>query len=587
MSRFVMGRRRNGSLYRQLGSGDEEARARAAAAYTYGVSMDGGGGRSIGVPVAPLILVALIIFVCGMGASLATKALIVDLSTGSGGGMVGGSGSNSSTLDVLHTTTVTEAGGESTLVTATLESANTRATSSVTIRSAEREREDELAVAAVDRGSLVVDRPSSVLIVEGNTLKATRVSDLDFTPRVQGWNAEHAVVGDAQHWATHVLESCPSGVEGSKLKVLIAITSTCCSRGARRKRDAIRQSWVRDGLTEHGNVVGIKFFLSMPPIASDDDSARYRAMLDDEVRATTSGDADASDIVLLGNAAESYVNLTLKTIEMMRYMKLSSCGYTHILKTDDDVYLRVPGLLATLGYPYAQWHVPAETAQTEPMTKVYKGCVESIAGFTPVRDRNSKWYLSSKEWPYDVKKLKYAAGWGYILSADMAEYVLDRMDLYASFAASPSSSSSDGADEGLSSTGGDQTDIVLPRYYAGLLKLEDVMVGYILDEIGVTVDRVPSFKPAWYGCSNYTILKHLDIEAPFMMAILSIQDRSGLWRVRTVQCHSGQWRAGNYEEWRKYSLTHKDERSRLLESEEEPNSSTLTYFVYTMPNDSG
>merc|ERR1711920_596551 len=103
----------------------------------------------------------------------------------------------------------------------------------------------------------------------------------------------------------------------------------------------------------------------------------------------------------------------------MRYMKLSSCQYTHVLKTDDDVYVRVAGILSMIGYQNANWHVPSETEPAEKMEGVYAGFIELKAGFPPVRDKTSKWYLSEKEWPSLTKRLQYVAGWGYVLSREL------------------------------------------------------------------------------------------------------------------------------------------------------------------------
>jgi hypothetical protein len=38
--------------------------------------------------------------------------------------------------------------------------------------------------------------------------------------------------------------------------------------------------------------------------------------------------------------ADLYRTLPGKTLHLLRYALSSSCRYTHILKTDDDVYLR-------------------------------------------------------------------------------------------------------------------------------------------------------------------------------------------------------------------------------------------------------
>ncbi len=72
------------------------------------------------------------------------------------------------------------------------------------------------------------------------------------------------------------------------------------------------------------------------------------------------------------------------------------------------------------------------------------------------------------------------------------------------------------------------------------------------------------------GCNNFTILKHLDVDAPFLMPSMSIQDRSGLWRDRTIQCQSGRYAGGTgaYSNWLKHSEDTKSGRVAALEDED-------------------
>lgn len=79
------------------------------------------------------------------------------------------------------------------------------------------------------------------------------------------------------------------------------------------------------------------------------------------------------------------------------------------------------------------------TAPQEPfsfgprMEKVYVGCLEAPAGFQPVRDPSSKWYMSYEEMSDKVapRGVRYLAGWGYVLSRDVAEHLLRAVDAYS------------------------------------------------------------------------------------------------------------------------------------------------------------
>ena len=408
-------------------------------------------------------------------------------------------------------------------------------------------------------------RDPSVIVSGKNGISAIKVSDLRF--EIRGHDApSDANGGKYQAMNTASLESCPRGAPKSQIKLLIAIMSECCTLASRRKRDAIRQTWLRDAMREHGDVLGVKFLLSTPKVSGEEDIARYQKLLRDEIIATaatsgTLGTDDTSDIVLFSDALETYNNLPLKTIEIMRYTKLSSCGYSHVLKVDDDVYMRMNGVLGLVGYQGANWHVKYDRLSQEQMTKVYKGFVGNKVGFMAERDPANKWYLTYDEWPKNTKTVPYASGWAYILSSDLSEYIVTTMDRYQHFASL-----------------GDRSK--LPPFYTGMMKLEDVMVGYILDEIGVKARDTPAFKPGHIECHMNTIAKHLDIDAPFLMPVLSINDKSGLWKHRTIQCNSGD-SLGTFDKYYRFSMRHKKERVHELERETSQ-TMQLEYTLYPL-----
>ncbi|KDD73496.1 hypothetical protein H632_c2118p0, partial [Helicosporidium sp. ATCC 50920] len=63
------------------------------------------------------------------------------------------------------------------------------------------------------------------------------------------------------------------------------------------------------------------------------------------------------DLVVLPGA-ESYFELPLKTLELLGYALRSPCNFTHVLKTDDDVYVRPDRLLRVLEEGEFEFSVP-------------------------------------------------------------------------------------------------------------------------------------------------------------------------------------------------------------------------------------
>ena len=415
------------------------------------------------------------------------------------------------------------------------------------------------AESGMNPGNRVNAMDPSIIISGKRGVSAVKVSDLRFEIYDQESDKEHHQ-DTAPSPTPASFEKCPSGAPGSNIKFLIAIMSECCNMASRRKRDAIRQTWLRDAMREHGDVLGVKFLLSTPKVSGEDDIAKYQKLLRDEVSATAAADG-MGDIVLFSDALETYDNLPLKTIEIMRYMKVSSCAYTHVLKVDDDVYARMNGVLAIVGYKAANWHIKYDHMPQEQMSKVYRGFVGNKLGFQAERDPQNKWYLTYNEWPRDTKRVPYASGWAYVLSRDLGEYVVRTMDRYQHAARTDDKK-------------------ILPPYYTGMMKLEDVMVGYILDEMHVKANHAPAFKPGHIECHQNTIVKHLDIDAPFLMPVLAINDKSGLWKHRTIQCNSGD-SIGTFDKYYRFPMKHKKERVRELERET-PETMQLEYTLYPL-----
>lgn len=374
--------------------------------------------------------------------------------------------------------------------------------------------------------SLPEEEPRILVVNRDNRIVVSPVAELRLQP------AKHQDGVDA---AQTSYETCPTGSQSphsvdSKIKLLIMVTSTCCTESARRKRNGIRQTWKRDGLSEHSDAVSIMFVLSTPTIKSEQDAEKVRAMLRKEIQ-----ENKASDLVLLNYATESYVNLPHKTIGLFRYMKYSSCGFSHVLKTDDDVYVRVPGVLSLIGYENSNWPFRSgyeklqniyESRPGAQFTRLFLSRVH-MRGFQPNRDPKSKWYLTEEEWPDGVDNAthgrRWPTGWGYIVSRDMGEYVVNRMDFYESLSSR-------------NTTAKNRND--LPIYYKGLLKIEDVMMGYLLSEVGVM--PISGFANLWRGtmdeCVKETVFKHLDVFSLSLMPVLSVIERSGMWRARKVEC---------------------------------------------------
>ncbi|KDD76703.1 hypothetical protein H632_c133p0, partial [Helicosporidium sp. ATCC 50920] len=209
--------------------------------------------------------------------------------------------------------------------------------------------------------------------------------------------------------------------------------------------------------------------------------------------------------------------------------------------------------------PEGQW---AESAQRYyRMEGVYMGALENRNGFVPIRQPGSKWYLSEEDLPSGSPPIgtRYLAGWGYLLSRDLV-HVLARTSAQWHLGAVQSAgeeqsgrSGEDGAEFRNSPTR-NHTGPPYPQAPAWYRALpwEDVLVGTLLQQHGAMLQSHRGFSPAWRPCPEYTIVHHLDVDAPALMEALAAQEASGLWNIKWVQCTSGWHAAGSYEQWKRW-----------------------------------
>jgi len=110
-------------------------------------------------------------------------------------------------------------------------------------------------------------------------------------------------------------------------KVLIGVTSKSSNA---KQRAAIRRTWGADR-----RIWQLLFVVARP--ASDAALAKLRR------EASKHG-----DLTILYHVLEHYRNITYQSLEVVRAAHLAQRRITHVLKTDDDCYVRVPELLAFL-----------------------------------------------------------------------------------------------------------------------------------------------------------------------------------------------------------------------------------------------
>lgn len=158
------------------------------------------------------------------------------------------------------------------------------------------------------------------------------------------------------------------------------------------ERMAVRKSWMQASAVQ-SSIVVVRFFVALNP------RKEVNAVLKQEA-------AYFGDIVILP-FLDRYELVVLKTIAICEY-GVQNASAAYIMKSDDDTFIRVETVLKELD----------KVAQTK---SLYMGNLNLL--HRPLR--SGKWAVSYEEYPQEVYP-PYANGPGYIISKDIAKYIVSQ-----------------------------------------------------------------------------------------------------------------------------------------------------------------
>lgn len=113
--------------------------------------------------------------------------------------------------------------------------------------------------------------------------------------------------------------------------------------------------------------------------------------------------------ILVEDFVDSYTNLTLKTVFMLKWVHQHCPKAQYVMKADDDVFLNVPNL---------QYSLLNKTTTTSLLAGTL------ICGARPIHNQWSKWYTPRYMFR-EGKYPNYLSGTGYVMSGDVVKPLLD------------------------------------------------------------------------------------------------------------------------------------------------------------------
>lgn len=173
-----------------------------------------------------------------------------------------------------------------------------------------------------------------------------------------------------------------------RLELLIGVFSTANNFD---RRMALRRSWMQYKAVRKGDVA-VRFFIGL-----------YK---NGQVNLKLWREAEAYGDIQMMPFVDYYSLLTLKTIAIC-ILGIEILPAKYIMKTDDDAFVRIDEVLASL------------------KEKASNGLVYGQISFEsgPHRDKENKWYISPEEWPHSSYP-PWPHGPGYIITRDVAKYIV-------------------------------------------------------------------------------------------------------------------------------------------------------------------
>ncbi|XP_055031039.1 N-acetyllactosaminide beta-1,3-N-acetylglucosaminyltransferase 2 [Misgurnus anguillicaudatus] len=186
---------------------------------------------------------------------------------------------------------------------------------------------------------------------------------------------------------------CESGNEAEQVFLLFAIKS---SLNHFERRQAVRETWGREGLYDNGVQVRTVFLLGQ----SLEDDPNLDKLI--------SLEAQQFQDLLVWDFQDSFYNLTLKEHVFFKWMLDNCPQVSFVFKGDDDVFANTQAILNHL-----------HSLEPEQASSLYAGQI--IFDATPLRDQNIKYYVPQTfyEGPYPP----YAGGGGFLFSGNLLPYL--------------------------------------------------------------------------------------------------------------------------------------------------------------------
>ena len=130
-------------------------------------------------------------------------------------------------------------------------------------------------------------------------------------------------------------------------------------------------------------------------------------------------EAEDNNDIILEDFHDTYLNLTLKTTFLLKWMASSCSNSKFVFKVDDDVFVNPERLWSSLESSHlysVMVNLPGE-AGNKP-TNIDYALIGHVMNTVPIRDPQSKWYLPPTFYPLNIFPA-FLSGTGYVFTGSL------------------------------------------------------------------------------------------------------------------------------------------------------------------------
>ena len=130
-------------------------------------------------------------------------------------------------------------------------------------------------------------------------------------------------------------------------------------------------------------------------------------------------EAEDNNDIILEDFHDTYLNLTLKTTFLLKWMAASCSNSKFVFKVDDDVFVNPERLWSSLESSHlysVMVNLPGE-AGNKP-TNIDYALIGHVMNTVHIRDPQSKWYLPPTFYPLNIFPA-FLSGTGYVFTGSL------------------------------------------------------------------------------------------------------------------------------------------------------------------------